>query len=231
MTLMFYASGVLLVLFLLVLAFVRADAATVARAIGLVGPALMAVAGIGLLVIGRIGLAGAVLSGAAAWYLSGQRRRAARPSPGKRSTVRTAALEMELDHDSGVLAGMVLAGRFEGRQLAGLSREELLSMHAELAAEADSLQLLEAYLDGRFPGWRDGMDAHVGGGERRAPGSGAMTEQEAYQVLGLEAGASTADIRKAHRRLMQRLHPDLGGSSFLAARINEAKDVLLNGHD
>ncbi len=231
MTFMFYATGILLVALLLAFAFVRADAATVARTLGLLGPALLALVSVGLLAVGRVGLAGAVFSGAAAWYLSGRQRRAAQPSPGKRSTVRTAALEMELDHDSGVLAGMVLAGHFEGRELASLSREDLVSLHAELSGETDSLQLLEAYLDGRFPGWRDGMDAHVGGGERRAPGSGAMTEQEAYQILGLEAGASTADIRKAHRRLMQRVHPDLGGSSFLAARINEAKDVLLNGHD
>jgi DnaJ-domain-containing protein 1 len=231
MTFMFYTTGVVVVLFLLALAFVRADAASVARVIGLVGPALLGLAGVGLLLVGRVGLAGAAFSGAAAWYLSGQKRRAARPSPGKRSTVRSAAFEMELDHDSGALAGIVLAGRFEGRQLASLSRDELLALHAELSGEADSLQLLEAYLDGRFPGWRDGVDAHVGGRERSAPGTGAMTEQEAYQILGLEAGASTADIRKAHRRLMQRVHPDLGGSSFLAARINEAKDVLLNGHD
>lgn len=231
MTFMLYATAVLVVVLLLAVGFVRADAATVARTIGLVGPGLLGLAGIGLFVIGRVGLAGAAFSGAAAWYLSGQRRRAARPSPGKRSTVRTAALEMELDHDSGALAGLVLAGRFEGRQLAGLSRDDLVALHAELSGETDSLQLLEAYLDGRFPGWRDGMNAHVGGGQRRAPGTGAMTEQEAYQVLGLEAGASAAEIRKAHRRLMQRLHPDLGGTSFLAARINEAKDVLLSDHD
>jgi hypothetical protein len=145
--------------------------------------------------------------------------------------VRTAALEMELDHDSGALEGMVLAGRFEGRQLGGLEEGDLVALRGELAGDADSLQLLEAYLDGRFPGWRDGVDADVGAGERVAPSAGAMTEQEAYQILGLEAGATAADIRKAHRRLMQRVHPDLGGSSFLAARINEAKDVLLNGHD
>jgi hypothetical protein len=231
MTFLFYAAAVLVVLFLLAVAFVRADAATVARTVGLAGPALLGLAGLGLLAFGRVGLAAAAFSGAAAWYLSGQRRRAAQPTPGKRSTVRTAALEMELDHDSGALAGIVLAGGFEGRRLASLSRDDLVALYRELEGEADSLQLLEAYLDGRFPGWRDGMDAHVGGGKGRAPGTGAMTEQEAYQVLGLEAGASAADIRKAHRRLMQRVHPDLGGSSFLAARINEAKDVLLNGHD
>lgn len=231
MTFMFYTTGVVVVLFLFALAFVRADAASVARIIGLAGPALLGMAGVGLLLIGRVGLAGAAFSGAAAWYLSGQKRRAAQPSPGKRSTVRTAALEMELDHDSGALAGVVLAGRFEGRQLASLSRDDLMALRADLSREADSLQLLEAYLDSRFAGWRDSVDPDVGGGERRAPGTGAMTEQEAYQILGLEAGASTADIRKAHRRLMQRVHPDLGGSSFLAARINEAKDVLLNGHD
>lgn len=231
MTFMFYATAVLVVVFLLAVGFVRADAATVARTLGLAGPVLLGLSGIGLLVLGRASLAGAAFAGAAAWYLSGRRRHAARPTRGKRSTVRTAALEMELDHDSGALAGIVLAGRFEGRPLAGLSRDDLFALHGELAGEADSLQLLEAYLDGRFPGWRDGVDANVGRGERRAPGTGAMTEQEAYQVLGLEAGASAADIRKAHRRLMQRVHPDLGGSSFLAARINEAKDVLLNGHD
>jgi hypothetical protein len=90
--------------------------------------------------------------------------------------------------------------------------------------------LLETYLDSRFPAWRENADADMGDGKGTAPGSGAMTEQEAYQVLGLEAGASPAEVRKAHRRLMQRMHPDLGGSSFLAARINQAKDVLLANH-
>jgi hypothetical protein len=231
MTFLFYATALLVVVFLLTLAFVRADAATVARTLGLAGPALLAAGGLALLLAGRVGLAGAAFSGAAAWYMSGSRRRKATPSAGKRSTVRTAALEMELDHDSGALEGMVLAGRFEGRQLGGLEEGDLVALRGELAGDADSLQLLEAYLDGRFPGWRDGVDADVGAGERVAPSAGAMTEQEAYQILGLEAGATAADIRKAHRRLMQRVHPDLGGSSFLAARINEAKDVLLNGHD
>jgi len=137
---------------------------------------------------------------------------------------------MELDHESGGLEGVVLAGRFEGRVLGELSREELLVLLADLGEDAESRQLLETYLDGRFPAWREDAQADGGGRQAGAPGAGAMTEQEAYQILGLEAGASAADIRKAHRRLMQRLHPDLGGTSFLAARINEAKDVLLSNH-
>ena len=105
-----------------------------------------------------------------------------------------------------------------------------MELYRELAGDCESRQLLETYLDGRFPVWRRDAKANDGDGQGVAPGSGAMTKEEAYKVLGLEAGATAADIRKAHRRLMQRLHPDLGGSSFLAARINEAKDVLLSNH-
>jgi len=137
---------------------------------------------------------------------------------------------MELDHDSGALEGHVLTGRHEGARLADLALEDLLDLGRELASDAESVQLLETYLDGRFPVWREHAKADAGGRQAGAPASGAMTKQEAYEILGLEAGASAADIRKAHRRLMQRLHPDLGGSSFLAARINEAKEILLDGH-
>jgi hypothetical protein len=123
-----------------------------------------------------------------------------------------------------------LAGRFEGRVLAAMPLGELIELYGDLAADPESRQLLETYLDGRFAFWRDDAKAYAGGGERGAPGPGPMTEEEAHQILGLEAGASPADIRKAHRRLMQRVHPDVGGSSFLAARINEAKDLLLSRH-
>lgn len=230
MTFMFYASAVFAIAFLLMLAFVRADAAKVAGAISVAGPVVVGLAGLAMLLLGRVGLAGIAFSAAAAWYMSGRSQRASRPSPGKRSTVRTAAIEMELDHDSGGLEGVVLAGTYEGKVLGQMNQQDLVALHSELAGDGESLQLLEAYLDSRFPAWREGAHAHGDGGERTAPGSGAMTKQEAYQILGLEAGAGAADIRKAHRRLMKSLHPDLGGSDFLAARINEAKDVLLNGH-
>ena len=137
---------------------------------------------------------------------------------------------MELDHDTGGLEGIVLAGRHEQKTLSSMTLKQLKELYGELAGDSESRQLLETYLDGRFPVWRNDAEADGGDGHGVAPGSGPMTKEEAYKVLGLEAGATTADIRKAHRRLMQRLHPDLGGTSFLAARINEAKDVLLSNH-
>jgi len=230
-TFVVYAVLALAALVFGAIAFVRTSPARLASVLAVAGPLLLGVVGVVLLVTGRAGLGGLALSSAAGWYMAGRARRGARPTPGKRSTVRTAALEMELDHDSGGLEGLVLAGRHEGKVLGRMSRAELIELRADLASDGESLQLLETYLDGRFPGWREDPDPDAGRREGAAPRSGAMTEQEAYQVLGLEAGASTADIRKAHRRLMQRLHPDIGGSSFLAARINEAKDVLLNGHE
>lgn len=231
MTFMFYLAGAALVLLLLSYAVTKANPARVADGVRVAGPLLLGIAALVLLVTGRAG-AGFSLGGlAVGWYTAMRRRRAARPTPGGRSHVRTAALEMELDHDSGGLEGLVLAGRFEGRELSGLGLAELLVLRGELASDAESLQLLETYLDGRFPVWRDDVEADVHGRERGAPASGAMSKQEAYKILGLEPGASTADIRKAHRRLMQRLHPDIGGTSFLAARINEAKDILLSEQD
>ena len=116
------------------------------------------------------------------------------------------------------------------QMLGSMGLAELQELYGELAGDPESRQLLETYLDGRFPVWREDAKADGGDGQGVAPGSGAMTKEEAYKILGLEAGATAADIRKAHRRLMQRLHPDLGGTSFLAARINEAKDVLLSNH-
>jgi DnaJ-domain-containing protein 1 len=115
--------------------------------------------------------------------------------------------------------------------LSKLSQAELVALYKELAGDLESRQLLEAYLDSRFPIWRKNAQPNLGKGLGGTPGSGPMTKEEAYKILGLEAGAAAADVREAHRRLMQRLHPDVGGSSFLAARINKAKDVLLSDHN
>jgi len=215
------------------LLFLRTDAGTLARNIRLAGPVLIALTGFVLMLLGRVGLGVPLLILGVGSLAGNFALRARQPSSTarKRSTVRTAAIEMELDHASGALEGLVLAGRFEQRTLGSLSLNDLLAFRGELAGDGESLQLLETYLDGRFPAWRKDADADSGDGKGGAPRSGPMSKEEAYKVLGLETGATAADVRKAHRRLMQRLHPDVGGSSFLAARINEAKDILLSDHE
>lgn len=149
---------------------------------------------------------------------------------GRGSTVRTAALEMTLDHDTGIIIGRVLAGSFEGRDLDGLNESDLASLWQEIATDRESSDLLEAYLDSRRPGWRDEFEPDMASGEGSPADTGPMTEEEAYEVLGLAPDASEAEIVAAHRRLMLRVHPDQGGSTFLAAKINIAKAVLLRKH-
>ncbi len=151
-------------------------------------------------------------------------------SAGSVSTVRSAFLEMRLDHDTGALGGRVLRGATAGRLLDDLDEVALWRLREEVATDADSAALLEGYFDRRMPGWRE----HVQGDE--TPGAGGpadarpMTDQQAYEILGLAPGANEAEIRAAHRRLMKRVHPDQGGSTFLAAKINQAKDWLLGRH-
>ncbi|MBM3082317.1 DnaJ domain-containing protein [Chelatococcus daeguensis] len=147
------------------------------------------------------------------------------------SRVRSVMIEMELDHASGEMEGTVLAGPREGRALSGLGREELLALRREcLARDMDGARLLEAYLDRRFPAWREDADGDAHARGRGEAAAGAMTEEEAREVLGLPPGAGEADIRRAHRTLMKKLHPDQGGSTYLAARVNQAKDILLSRH-
>ncbi len=150
-------------------------------------------------------------------------------SSGQASRARTAFLEMELNHDSGRMHGRVLAGRYKGTALDALDIPTLLKLFGEI--DGDSRDLLAAYLDRREPGWREHAqgDAAAGSGPRPA-GGGKMTEEEAYQILGIQPGASADDIARAHRSLMKKLHPDQGGTTYLAARVNEAKDVLLRRH-
>jgi hypothetical protein len=222
--------ALLLVVLGAIAVFVPADPAKLAGVLRTLVPLLLGLVGVAVLLVGREGPGGLLLSGAIAWYGSMRMRRGVQPPRPRHSTVRTAALEMELDHNTGALDGLVLAGHQEGKVLSAMGLAELKQLYRELPGDPESRQLLETYLDGRFPVWREHAEADRGDGLGVPPGSGAMTKEEAYKILGLEAGAAATDVRKAHRRLMQRLHPDLGGTSFLAARINEAKDVLLSDH-
>ena len=146
-------------------------------------------------------------------------------------SVRSAALELELDRQTGRLQGLVLAGTYDGVSLQKMQLDQLRRLQKELGGAPNSLRLLEAYLDGRFPAWRENSQARGHGRQRGSPRPRSMSKQEAYQVLGLESGAGATDVREAHRRLLQRLNPSILGAARLAARINEAKNVLLSNHD
>jgi DnaJ domain len=151
-----------------------------------------------------------------------------RKTPGQKSGVRTEALEMVLDHDSGQMEGSCLKGRYAGKPLSSMTRHQLLQLLEELRiTDTKGALLMEAYLDRRVPGWRDLGSSCSDQEEPRSGRPGGMTTADAYEVLGLKPGAKEAAIRAAHRRLMMKFHPDQGGSTFLAARINEAKAILL----
>ena len=145
------------------------------------------------------------------------------PTPGQTSEVETEFLRMRLDHDTGEMDGTVLQGRHEGRTLRGLGLPELLELLDECRGDRQSMAVLQAYLDRVHEDWRS---------HRRAPPGGSsdgMSEEEARAVLGVGPDATREEIVQAHRRLMQRLHPDRGGSDYLAAKLNAAKDLLLGG--
>ena len=148
-------------------------------------------------------------------------------SGGQASHVRSAYLEMELDHDSGAMHGRIVAGRHQGIDLDRLDVRTLAGLLADF--DEESRALLVAYLDRREPRWSEYAQGDAATG-RSAASTGKVTLEEAYQILGLEPGASTDAITHAHRTLMKKMHPDQGGSTYLAARINEAKEILLRRH-
>lgn len=225
----------LAVLLILLAFFVFTPPRVLAGSIKTALPGGLILLGAGLSLFGKAGLGSMLfLVGIAMWRrlrgvgTFGSRR--ARQAEQQKSSVRAAAVEMALDHETGEMEGKILAGRFEGYSLSDLAEDELMTFRSEILNDADSLALLDAYLDRRVPGWREDADFDAGTGQGSPSGAGSMSEEEAYQVLGLPSDASSADIRIAHRRLMKGLHPDSGGSTFLATKINEAKDVLLRSH-
>jgi hypothetical protein len=152
---------------------------------------------------------------------------------GRRSVLRSAMIEIEFDPASGAMEGSVLAGPFEGRRLNEMNPAELDALYKSCATnDPAGAHHLEVYFDRRFPGWRQASqgDANARGGGARTRNSGAMTEDEAYEVLGLQKGAPRDEITRAHRTLMKKLHPDQGGTTALAARVNEAKEILMRRH-
>jgi len=212
----------LTLLYLFVSASPTAVKKSLAWGLGAAGAVLLLV----LLATGRGASAmwAAIMFGPALWqaFQRWQARRAFTGPPGDEnaSVVETATLAMRLDIATGALSGQVQRGRWAGQDLAALDRAALLDLMAECAAsDPDSVPLLEAWLDRTDPEWRDEPTPR--------PAAGPMTRDEAFAILGLAEGATPAEIRAAHRRLMQTAHPDRGGSDWLAARVNEARDLLL----
>ena len=227
-----FVLGVIVLILLLFAAysFSKADPKQAARVLRYIGAGAALLFAVFLLVRGQIGPAVSIgliglglLGFIPLWRASFGGR--TQKSPGQVSRVRTAFLEMELDHDSGALRGQVLAGRHQGAALDDLDVPTLIALLREI--DEDSLPLLTAYLDRRQPRWREDApdDAASANGNRASRGT-KITAEEAYQILGIQPGATAQEIARAHRSLIKKLHPDQGGSTYLAARINEAKDVL-----
>ncbi|MDX2156701.1 MAG: molecular chaperone DnaJ [Hyphomicrobiaceae bacterium] len=203
-----------------------AQLTTYARRIG----GVLALAGsLGLLVRGSLSLA-LPLAMLGLWLLAGQGLSlgGGTPTPGRTSKVATDHLEMELDLDTGAMHGRVLKGFFAGRRLGDMRPVELAHLWQDCRfVDPQSAQLIEAYLDRLHPTWREDMAR----AEEQAPKGpdGRMTRAEALEILGLQGEPGEDEIRRAHRDLMLKLHPDRGGSTYLAAKVNEAKEVLLAG--
>ena len=162
--------------------------------------------------------------------LAGMGAAKARPEPssGQTSTVQSKYIRMTLNHDSGDINGEVLAGQFKGSTLDKLNLEALLQLLRECQDDEESVALLQAYLDRVYADtWQ--QQAGAQGQQQAASEPGEMSREEALQVLGLSSDASETEIVDAHRRLMQKLHPDRGGSAYLATKINLAKETLLTG--
>ena len=182
-----------------------------------------------LLWLGRLRMLGNIMN------MARMARSFAGPSPGKTSNISCRFFDLSLDHDSGAMDGRIKEGRFEGVLLSELSLEEGQQLFTDIQEVNDerSLRLLESFLD-RTHGsaWRAGgfapdeEDGQANQSAGRRAGSG-MTRDEALSLFGLPSDATEKDIRAAYKRLMKQVHPDTGGSAYLAAKVNEAKDLLL----
>jgi len=130
-------------------------------------------------------------------------------SPGQTSRVRSQFLDMLLDHDSGELSGQIVAGPFAGRSLGEFDLPQLTAMIPGF--DAESVSLLESYLDRRFPAWRQDAQGNAAGGQSRQAASGKMTDEEAYHVLDMQSGEGSDEISSDNSAIMKKLHPDKGG--------------------
>ena len=217
-------------------AYTRSDTKALAKSL----KTLAGIAALGAAVLmgvkGRFDMA-LLLGGFGAWALGWNALNLPGPwrkfqqATGRFSRIRSAMIEMEIDHATGAVEGSILVGALAGRRLSSIDPEALRRLYDECCAhDPQGVPLLEAYFDRRFAGWRENAQGDRDTRTRTHAHSGVMTKEEAYQILGLQPDASLDEIRKAHRTLMKKLHPDQGGTAYLAARVNEAREVLLGRH-
>jgi hypothetical protein len=218
----------------LVRAFSRASPKVVAGSLKLFLASFAAMAGMGLLTLGRLGLLLALV-GAVGLTFARMRAQWRPPDPiagddpaaDGESAIETDWLSMRLDRATGTMSGRVLRGDFAARELASLDLGELLALRGALAAaEPGSLPLIDTWLDRCAPGWRTDARSDRPSGRDATSAVPEMDEAAALEILGLHRGAGRAEIEAAYRRVMSRVHPDSGGSDRLASLVNAARDFL-----
>ncbi len=232
------AIAVILGLYLVARWWVQAEPRQILQALRWTG------AVVGVVLLATIALSGrwswlpALLFPAIPWLvrlraLNTMRKNARGPRRGQASQVSTRFLNMELDHDSGEMTGEITDGQFVGRNLGDLSLGELIELWRECAKEDEQSRLvLENYLDRGHPEWRSvagaGPREETAGARSESPWTKtSMSAEEACEILGVEPDATPQDIETAYRRVMKSAHPDHGGSDWMAAKVNQAKDLLL----
>lgn len=232
---------VLAVLFLLLQLFIKADPKRLAQVIRIVGGLVLGVFGLLISLRGFYFLGGPVAfygfvmaargfgwQGMPGLGLPGLGPMSG-PSGGQSSGVSTSWLDMKLDHDTGAMDGLIKQGVFRGRRLSELDLDEALELLREVRIEdADSERLVEAFMDRTWPDWRDGGEDEPESGRGGGRSGGPMTVAEALEILELEGEPTPEEVRQAYKRQMKRHHPDQGGSDADAARLNQARDILLN---
>ena len=155
------------------------------------------------------------------------------PTAGQSSHISTKYLKMKLDHDSGEMTGQIINGKFSGNNLSELDLPKLIELWKECTAnDEQSRVVLENYLDRDFSDWRElagiGPRHEQSYSSSDSPWAGdLMSASEAREILDVSENASGSDIEKAYRKAMKRAHPDQGGSDWTAAKVNQAKDILL----
>ena len=138
-------------------------------------------------------------------------------------------ITLEFSHKTGDIEGYLINANTQNILLKDLDKAELIVLYQEfINRDLPSSYLIEAYLNSRFLMWREHLDVNIHPRTRIQPETSAMSEQEAYEIMGLTFEALEADLRRPYRLLMKKFHPDKGGSLWFASRINQARDLVIN---